>query len=64
MREHYGERAGQEVLDPDWIGLIAQHGWIGFHKDAATHRNDIEKDAVIQLRARLFCVPRADLRSS
>jgi len=61
MREHYGEHLGQMTADPDWIGLVAERGWIGFHKDAAIRRNDIEQAAVRQSGARLFCVPRADI---
>ena len=61
MREHYGETLGQLTNDPDWIALTAQHGWIGFHKDAAIRRNEPERRAVIESRARLFCVPRADI---
>lgn len=61
MREHYGEALGQLTADPDWIRLVAERGWIGFHKDAAIRRNDIERATVIKYEARLFCVPRADL---
>jgi hypothetical protein len=60
MREHYGEAIGQATVDPDWIQLTAQRGWIGFHKDAAIRRNDLERHAV----ARLFCVPRADITAT
>jgi PIN like domain len=61
MREHYGEQIGQGVDDPDWITLTTERGWIGFHKDAAIRHNEAEKRAVIEHRARLFCVPRADI---
>lgn len=61
MREHYGEALGQMTVDPDWIALTAERGWIGFHKDAAIRRNDRERQSVIDNRARLFCVPRADI---
>ncbi len=61
MREHYGEALGQLTADPDWIRLVAERGWVGFHKDAAIRRNDIERATVIKYEAPLFCVPRADL---
>lgn len=61
MREHYGEQLGQMTADPDWINLVAERGWIGFHKDAAIRRNDIERAAVANSGARLFCIPRADI---
>ncbi|GAA1885476.1 hypothetical protein [Lapillicoccus jejuensis] len=61
MREHYGESLAQATADPDWIALTAERGWIGFHKDAAIRRNDLERAAVRSTGARLFCVPRADI---
>ena len=64
MREHYSEQLSQLTADPDWIALVAERGWTGFHKDAAIHRNDLERDAVRRSGARLFCVPRADLTAA
>jgi len=61
MREHYGEELAQLTDDPDWISLIAERNWIGFHKDAAIRRNEREWRTVIATGARLFCVPRADI---
>jgi hypothetical protein len=61
MREHYGETLGQMTADPDWIALTAERGWIGFHKDAAIRRNVLERRSVLANKARLFCVPRADI---
>jgi hypothetical protein len=61
MREHYGEQQAQHVSDHEWIALIARHGWIGFNKDANIRRNAVERQAVLDSGARLFCVPRADL---
>jgi hypothetical protein len=64
MREHYGEALGQATADPDWIRLTADMGWIGFHKDAAIRRNEPERRAVIAARARLFCVPQANITAA
>jgi hypothetical protein len=64
MREHYGEKLGQAVEDPDWIKLTAERGWIGFHKDAAIRRNDLERQSVRTNEARLFCIPRADITAN
>jgi hypothetical protein len=61
MREHYGEARAQHVADTEWIALTAQRGWLGFHKDAEIRRNEVERRAVIESGARMFCVPRADL---
>ncbi|PIB75995.1 hypothetical protein CQY22_007925 [Mycolicibacterium brumae] len=61
LSEHYGEAAGQTVIDTDWIRLTAERGWVGFHKDAAISRNDAERDAVMESAARMFCIPRADI---
>ncbi len=64
MREHYGESLAQAVADPDWIAFTADRGWIGFHKDAAIRRNDLERASVVAHGARLFCVPRADITAA
>ena len=64
MRELYGEQLGQGVADPDWIALTAERGWIGFNKDAAIRRNAPERRAVVELGARLFCVPQANITAA
>lgn len=64
MREHYGETRAQGVADVEWIALTAEQGWIGFHKDAEIRRNEVERRAVIETGARLFCVPRADITAA
>ncbi len=60
LREHYGVPADQRVEDTAWISLTAERGWIGFHKDAAIRRNEVERLTVLATGARLFCIPRAD----
>ena len=64
MREHYGEELAQLTADPDWIRLVAERGWIGFHKDAAIRRNDLERASVAAYGSRLFCVPPADITAA
>jgi hypothetical protein len=64
MRDHYGEAQAQRVADVDWIALTAQRGWIGFHKDAEIRRNEVERRAVLDTGARMFCVPRADITAA
>jgi PIN like domain len=64
MAEHYGEARSQRVADTEWIKLTAERGWIGFHKDAQIRRNEVERIAVIDSGARMFCVPRADLSAA
>ncbi len=61
MREHYGEKRAQSVSDHEWIALVAERNWIGFHKDANISRNELERQTVLETGARLFCIPRADL---
>ncbi|SON59138.1 Putative ribonuclease VapC45 [Mycobacterium simulans] len=61
MREHYGEQRAQGVSDHEWIALTAERGWIGFHKDDNIRRNQLERQTVLDIGARLFCVPRVDL---
>jgi PIN like domain len=64
MREHYGEAQAQRVSDVEWIALTAQRGWIAFHKDAEIRRNEVERRAVLDTGARMFCVPRADITAA
>jgi hypothetical protein len=64
MREHYGEAEAQRVVDVEWIGLTAERGWIGFHKDGEIRRNEAERRAVVATKARMFCVPRADITAA
>lgn len=64
MREHYGEVEAQRVADVEWIALTAERGWIGFHKDAEIRRNEVERRAVFDTAARMFCVPRADITAA
>jgi hypothetical protein len=61
MSEHYGEHQAQLVADVDWITLVAQQNWIGFHKDANIRRNMVERQTVIASAARMFCVPNAKI---
>lgn len=63
MREHYGETVAQSVSDHEWINLTAERDWIAFHKDDNIRRNEAERQTVISAGARMFCVPRADLRA-
>ena len=56
MREHYGEHQAQRVQDVDWIALTAQRNWISFHKDENIRRNQVERQTVIQVGARMFCI--------
>jgi hypothetical protein len=64
MREYYGEAQAQRVTDFEWIALTAQRGWIGFHKDAKIRRNEVERRAVLDTGARMFCLPRADITAA
>lgn len=56
LSEHYGPRQGQYVADVEWITLVGQQNWIGFHKDANIRRNMVERQAVIAQGARMFCI--------
>jgi hypothetical protein len=64
MQEHYGEGRAQRVTDIEWITMIAENGWIAFHKDAAIRRNEAERRTVQATGARMFVVPRADLTAA
>jgi hypothetical protein len=64
MREHYGERRAQKIADVDWIALTAQQNWIGFHKDDNIRRNQVERQAVINVGARMFCIGNAQITAA
>jgi len=64
MREHHGEAEAKLVADVEWIALTAERGWIGFHKDAEIRRNEVERQAVVATKARMFCMPRADITAA
>ncbi len=61
MREHYGEGYGQEVQDVDWITLAAQRDWVAFHKDDHIRRNELERQTVMNVAARMFCIGNAQI---
>lgn len=61
MREHYGEQQAQSVQDVDWITLVAQRNWMGFHKDGDIRRNVVERQTVIGVAARMFCIANAEI---
>jgi hypothetical protein len=61
MRDHYGEQQAQRVQDVDWITLVAQRNWIGFHKDDHIRRNTVERQTVIGVAARMFCISNAEI---
>lgn len=48
----------------DWLIEIADRDWIGFCEDAAIKRNEAERETAIARGARLFVVPRADVRAA
>ena len=61
MREHYGEQQAQRVHDVEWITLTAQRNWISFHKDDNIRRNVVERQTVIGVAARMFCIGNAEI---
>jgi len=63
MREHYGEHLAQLVQDVDWITLTARQNWVGFHKDDHIRRNQVERQNVVQVGARMFCIGNGQIKA-
>lgn len=61
LAEHYGVPADQQVKDAQWLELVAQRGWVAFHKDPSIRKNIAERQAIIEHRTRSFCLSRQDL---
>ena len=61
LSEHYGAQQGQYGPDVDWITLVGQRNWIGFHKDANIRRNMVERQTVIAVGARMFCIANGEI---
>lgn len=61
MREYYGEAAGAQVADVDWIAMAAQQDWVMFHKDANIRRRADERQAVADHGGRMFCITNASI---
>lgn len=61
LAEHYGVPADQLVEDAQWLGLVAQRGWVAFHKDSGIRKNIAERQAILEHGTRAFCLSRQDL---
>lgn len=64
MREHYGEQQAQRVQDVEWIALAAERDWITFHKDDHIRRNSLERQTVIDVSGRMFCIANAEITAA
>ena len=61
LAEHYGRPADESVDDPTWITDASERGWILFMKDARIRRRPAEKQAIVESRARCFCLSDGNL---
>lgn len=64
LAEHYGIPADENVADTTWIKDSAERGWIAFMKDFAIRRRPAEAEAIVEYRARCFCLPNANLKAA
>jgi PIN like domain len=51
---------GTEVLDSEWIPVVAEHGWVAITRDLAISRRPAEREAVRVHGARLVALVGAD----
>lgn len=57
----YGDDAEERIDDEIWISDAAAMNWILLTKDRGLRYVDVEREAMIQAGARVFCVSRSDL---
>jgi hypothetical protein len=61
LAEHYGRPADETVDDPTWITEASANDWVLFMKDARIRRRPAEKQAIVEGRARCFCLSDGNL---
>lgn len=61
LAEHYGVPADERIADVTWLTDATANGWVCLMKDSAIARNDAEKNTVIAVGARCFCLARQSL---
>jgi hypothetical protein len=61
LAEHYGQPRDEDVDDPTWIADASARGWILFMKDQRIRRRPAERQAIIDSRARCFCLSDGNL---
>lgn len=57
----YGDDAEERIDDVTWISDAAALDWILLTKDRGIRYVDVERDALTEAGARIFCISRADL---
>jgi PIN domain-containing protein len=61
LAEHYCQPRDEEIDDPTWIAEASARGWILFMKDQRIRRRPAERQAIIDTRARCFCLSDGNL---
>jgi hypothetical protein len=61
LAEHYGQPRDENVDDPTWITDASERGWILFMKDQRIRRRPAERQAIVDSRARCFCLSDGNL---
>jgi hypothetical protein len=64
LAEHYGQPDDEDVDDVTWITDAAARGWILFMKDARIRHRPAERRAIVDSRARCFCLSDGNLVAS
>lgn len=64
MADIYGEEAAQLLLDEVWLRDAGTNDWVVLTKDDAIRRRPAERDALIEAKARVFCLTSAQLRGA
>ena len=61
LAEHYGRPHDEDAEDPIWIADASERSWIVLREDARIRRRPAEKHAIVDSRARCFCLSHGNL---
>lgn len=64
MAEHYGERAGQGVIDTEWLQLAGENRWPVLAKDERIRYRPAERAAILTHGVRAFYLTSGNLTAS
>jgi hypothetical protein len=64
MTDVYGEERAQRLPDEVWLRDAGEKGWVVLTKDDAIRRRPAERDAMITVAVRVFCLTTAQLRGA
>ncbi|HCG01808.1 MAG TPA: hypothetical protein DEV93_14855 [Chloroflexi bacterium] len=58
----YGRKQAMLVKDVTWLTHTAHSGWLILTKDKRIRRKQLEREAIITAKAKVFCLTKGNLR--